>query len=209
MTKLCFDFNPRSPWGERLAVIIMKQFTARFQSTLSVRRATIISNRSIAAAKQISIHALREESDPIHSPYQCLAYYFNPRSPWGERLYWVFLRLKYANFNPRSPWGERLIFSTVLFCFYPFQSTLSVRRATSKADFIYTSQKDFNPRSPWGERHSSWTTSRRCLAHFNPRSPWGERRLSRVIIFLRSSNFNPRSPWGERHYPVRIEICII
>ena len=56
------DFNPRSPWGERLCEY-------REPLTISV----------------ISIHAPRGGSDrrPLHRPvYQDD---FNPRSPWGER----------------------------------------------------------------------------------------------------------------------------
>ena len=104
-----WDFNPRSPWGERLISILQKARRFIFQSTLSVRRATI---------------------------QCCTAYenklYFNPRSPWGERLLtavwrqptlmtfqstlsvrratqislWACTGTNY--FNPRSPWGERL-----------------------------------------------------------------------------------------------------
>ena len=42
------DFNPRSPWGERLSVIFFAAFCAKFQSTLSVRRATIDLKKEIA-----------------------------------------------------------------------------------------------------------------------------------------------------------------
>ena len=86
LDNLLFDFNPRSPWGERLCWAISKSITSLFQSTLSVRRATQSSycywrpkshfnprspwgerrNRAIATGvrRAISIHALREESDP-------------------------------------------------------------------------------------------------------------------------------------------------
>ena len=74
----------------------------RFQSTLSVRRATTVGN-ILGQLRKISIHALREESDPgdhtdrsgnaisIHAlreesdcgiePRGRSATYFNPRSP--------------------------------------------------------------------------------------------------------------------------------
>ena len=51
-----------------------------FQSTLSVRRATL-NGRSDRHVKQISIHALREESDSLRT----------------------FCRQTFGNFNPRSP----------------------------------------------------------------------------------------------------------
>ena len=137
-----YNFNPRSPWGERLFGLNIKckikdisihalreesDFiclrvllqSAVFQSTLSVRRATLmrtegeyiisifqstLSVRRATAAvilwyivTAISIHALREESDP---------------PPWYYDISWR-----------------------------QFQSTLSVRRATQKQHKIYLSKK--------------------------------------------------------------------
>ena len=79
------NFNPRSPWGERhISPPAYLDRAQKFQSTLSVRRATLIgittalkdlfqSTLSVRRATpskymhtssvQISIHALREESD--------------------------------------------------------------------------------------------------------------------------------------------------
>ena len=57
-----FDFNPRSPWGERQDLDAAQAAALVFQSTLPVGGAT---------------------SRP--GPAVCLNYYFNPRSPWGER----------------------------------------------------------------------------------------------------------------------------
>ena len=80
--------------------------------------------------------------------------YFNPRSPWGERLL-VSAKLytSLRDFNPRSPWGERLSltrFSSA--CWEEFQSTLPVGGATGGAGLCLQPEPDFNPRSPWGER---------------------------------------------------------
>ena len=56
------DFNPRSPWGERLCrLIVLKNFI-------------------------ISIHAPRGGSDSYMAALEGIYGYFNPRSPWGERL---------------------------------------------------------------------------------------------------------------------------
>ena len=52
-----------------------------FQSTLSVRRATRRRRQHEPIADDISIHALREESDAILRFNQSLGYDFNPRSP--------------------------------------------------------------------------------------------------------------------------------
>ena len=60
--RLSIYFNPRSPRGERLEADLMFVDPPWFQSTLSARRATD-SSRHRARQVQISIHALREESD--------------------------------------------------------------------------------------------------------------------------------------------------
>ena len=77
-------FNPRSPRGERLAAIAVAQITTAFQSTLPARGATAGQQRR-HPYRAISIHAPREGSDrDSYRPYYCGAY-FNPRSPRGER----------------------------------------------------------------------------------------------------------------------------
>ena len=63
----------------------------------------------------ISIHALREESDCTSL---CRAY-------------------ASVDFNPRSPWGERPDSDVALVSLNGFQSTLSVRRATKDWDSEY------------------------------------------------------------------------
>ena len=78
----------------------------------------------------ISIHALREESDKWQYSRKIIKRHFNPRSPWGERL--VFLLYKPIGLG--------------------FQSTLSVRRATAITILTIIINPNFNPRSPWGER---------------------------------------------------------
>ena len=57
-----FNFNPRSPRGERHYLINKSYRNSRFQSTLSARRATTLDS-ALTNATNISIHALREESD--------------------------------------------------------------------------------------------------------------------------------------------------
>ena len=154
-------------------------------------------------------------------------FYFNPRSPCGERLRPIPpVCLAFSNFNPRSPCGERL----------PIGKRLSARL-------------NFNPRSPCGERRSLTSRGLRPL-HFNPRSPCGERPVpcrlpiawvqisihaphagsdllpsscmgdtrsfqstlpmrgattARATTRQLRQHFNPRSPCGERHrgHPVR------
>ena len=144
-------------------------------------------------------------------------------------------------FNPRSPCGERPNLSETDRKTVEFQSTLPMRGAT--ADFIvaHPTSRDFNPRSPCGERQREFCKNLQA-ANFNPRSPCGERLLgaaqrvrverfqstlpmrgatnmqitikalnlisihaphagsdSRVRLLSRFlADFNPRSPCGER-----------
>ena len=215
------DFNPRSPWGERpLCLFLPSLFTYLFQSTLSVRRATQSprvhkdnQDISIHALREesdkmldkqirgliISIHALREESDsPIFLSWLS-RWYFNPRSPWGERQPTSKLMPRATpNFNPRSPWGERP--PSPNYTKYIFR--ISIHALREESDMITlmsgTPRSDFNPRSPWGERPYRFITNCSNTIDFNPRSPWGERRCWKFMICT-LVDFNPRSPWGERH----------
>ena len=56
-----------------------------------------------------------------------------------------------------------------------FLSTLSLRRATSRAETIATEIGDFYPRSPCGERHGIIGIINNVINDFYPRSPCGER----------------------------------
>ena len=133
----CWEyFNPRSPCGERLGqgrcagLLIPK-----FQSTLSLRRATYSSVVCISAPRDfnprspcgerqdlqgqrlallsISIHALLAESDQVGFRYGYALPDFNPRSPCGERpLATTFAHVS-GYFNPRSPCGERHLWRVV------------------------------------------------------------------------------------------------
>ena len=80
---LCY-FNPRSPWGERPAVVVGSKIVSR-----------------------ISIHAPRGGSDRRKSDSTAQGQNFNPRSPWGERQAVLGCSVFDGDFNPRSPWGER------------------------------------------------------------------------------------------------------
>ena len=147
-------FNPRPPCGERLAGFYLLPFLHKFQSTPSLRRATVqatMSGRSV----QVSIHALLAESDSQRSGIQRHQERFNPRPPCGERPFSILFRavaalfqstpslrratwssfLAHINqccFNPRPPCGERLEQGQKKWDWAQFQSTPSLRRATSR-----------------------------------------------------------------------------
>nr|DAM28611.1 MAG TPA: hypothetical protein [Caudoviricetes sp.] len=84
------SFNPRPPCGERLSRQRCPGEACRFQSTPSLRRATL-SDQGFSGIKNVSIHALLAESD--HSRYYFVLWLpcFNPRPPGGERLGLLFL----------------------------------------------------------------------------------------------------------------------
>ena len=101
-----------------------------------------------------------------------------------------------------------------------FLSTLSLRRATTRAPPYLDTLVNFYPRSPCGERpaapktrRAAWpflsTLSLRRATHFTgwiscispnfyPRSPCGERRYSQPPETDFRTDFYPRSPCGER-----------
>ncbi len=123
--------------------------------------------------------------------------YFNPRSPYGERLARL-ARFKGRDnyFNPRSPYGERPRYLSAVGVsrYFNPRSPYGERRHTHAT---YLLRIDFNPRSPYGERPKVKADAGAYCADFNPRSPYGERRVLRAEDHGQLY-FNPRSPYGER-----------
>ena len=78
-------FNPRSPWGERhgLAFICVSDFPISIHAP---RGGSDEQGNAQNFSGRISIHAPRGGSDPCSYGKQAADRYFNPRSPWGERL---------------------------------------------------------------------------------------------------------------------------
>ena len=103
-----------------------------FLSTPSARRATH-SKRLEARRDYISIHALREEGDPLA---RCLDYHgphFYPRPPRGGRHpIGRKLILNARDFYPRPPRGGRRTRTCMRCRISKFLSTPSARRATEK-----------------------------------------------------------------------------
>ena len=101
------DFNPRSPWGERPSLVILRITRLLFQSTLPVGGATC--------------------------PGRCLppAANFNPRSPWGERHIKQYKYDWVWNISIHAPrGGSDLISNKIKTDTTVFQSTLPVGGAT-------------------------------------------------------------------------------
>ncbi len=118
------------------------------------RRGSDSLKTTVPALYVISIHAPRRGSDGLLLLLRPARFYFNPRSPQGERLSLPFFKLRtksfqstlpaggatYASpflfyfftyFNPRSPQGERLLKRLRKALSYQFQSTLPAGGATS------------------------------------------------------------------------------
>ena len=189
------DFNPRSPYGERLLALRTLQRHYIFQSTLPLRGATRLSG-AVCPNSWISIHAPLTGSDG-HAALLSAAPAISIHAPLtGSDGLSLCLRDSVHYFNPRSPYGERRAFSKRPNSSCRFQSTLPLRGATwyqlanrnrvkisihaplTGSDCLIAAPTAghayFNPRSPYGERHIWWPRLG-LERHFNPRSPYGER----------------------------------
>ena len=148
------NFNPRSPWGERLNSMVPEGLRFLFQSTLPVGGATWY-NQKGRSQNNISIHAPRGGSDKISLRHTKSIKDFNPRSPWGERppgYGLVFVGLKISIHAPRG--GSDDLNSSKELNPILFQSTLPVGGSDFPGRGRETIRINFNPRSPWGERLS-------------------------------------------------------
>ncbi len=217
-----FDFNPRSPHGERLGIATRQMLPSRkyfnprsphgerqlgrtcfsiqrsaFQSTLPARGATLGARR----------HGRRPHN-------------FNPRSPHGERPALLRWRRWRRGFQPTLPArGATGAFCLAFLLFgisthaprtgsdvrrainhhasAQFQPTLPARGATYAVPSTITPARNFNPRSPHGERRST-STDTAAKSQFQSTLPargaTGKERRGRCT----AGHFNPRSPHGER-----------
>ena len=116
LTSSSRNFNPRSPYGERLQGHENLPQIAEFQSTLPLRGATRIPGFCVQP-RNISIHAPLTGSDSRGGASGRSGGYFNPRSPYGERL---------------SIFSRRVLLMV-------FQSTLPLRGATVPSSRIIAS----------------------------------------------------------------------
>ena len=172
------NFYPRSPCGERPggqriqhvdSAISIHALLAesddrayaeydnllRFLSTLSLRRATVLTGGSSFDNGN-----------------------FYPRSPCGERLNSSYGALEGASISIHALLAESDFNSFSLNINGPlFLSTLSLRRATNMNKSLNLKLEDFYPRSPCGERQRS-DIAFYYRKNFYPRSPCGERRPS-------------------------------
>ena len=169
------DFNPRSPYGERLGRVDGEIPVSDFNPR-SPYGERLVRLETEGRCRHISIHAPRMGSDLRSTTSQRACRDFNPRSPYGERHRASHRFRRCSYFNPRSPYGERraahaLPASLAAISIHAprmgsdsksvvyaipatvFQSTLPVWGATSRSRQARHTGENFNPRSPYGERH--------------------------------------------------------
>ncbi len=189
-----------------------------FQSTLPVWGATTMALTE--AQKRAFQSTLPVWGATSHcGPFCCQFYYFNPRSPCGERHLFIVYKLTYKHFNPRSPCGERLRGAVHSFSAYPI-SIHAPRVGSDIPQGSFPSKRSyFNPRSPCGERPQTLARSEYPHRFQSTLPVWGATLhfIHPPLVFLisihaprvgsdkrtmqstiRPLNFNPRSPCGER-----------
>ena len=122
-----------------------------FQSTLPVGGATQGQSGPMPNAP-ISIHAPRGGSDGVLRAALQSFRYFNPRSPWGERLTIFSSRPVESVFQSTLPVGGATVQSYL--CAALEEISIHAPRGGSDtlSTFVIHRHFDFNPRSPWGER---------------------------------------------------------
>ena len=222
MTKsfcLCYDFNPRSPHGERPSAGLRTQYfpfisihaprtgsdrtgntqvKARFgfQSTLPARGAT----RQFHADAQrdsISIHAPRTGSDTSGGAFRALLSRFQSTLParGATRARHALRRTWQISIHaPRT--GSDPATNNC-----QGVAHISIHAPRTGSDNNGDDEPCVHARfqSTLPARGATWRASaaKKPASYFNPRSPHGERRPS-AAQSTRFTNFNPRSPHGER-----------
>ena len=193
----------------------------KFLSTPSARRATRYNNRMPRRAgdfyprpprggrpvhpqqplwaREISIHALREEGDGLNAFRITAASYFYPRPPrGGRRSTLVRFPLIRWHFYPRPPRGGRLDVYGILADY----TGISIHALREEGDFLSISYDItimyFYPRPPRGGRLHGRSLVQRGQSFLSTpsarratRKPWPEK--------VSQTNFYPRPPRGGRH----------
>ena len=130
----------------------------------------------------ISIHALREEGDPVASTHSCAPSVFLS-TPSARRATTApsWTQRPSANFYPRPPRGGRLPASIRSPIFFRFLSTPSARRATHSHTDPQLHSINFYPRPPRGGRRPDDLIA--CAkVDFYPRPPRGGRLLLLMVL---------------------------
>ena len=145
-------FYPRPPRGGRLSA----ERTSVTSIPISIHALREEGDPvGVAAVRQqiISIHALREEGDNSFQCSQSSRLDFYPRPPRGGRPYVAgYVTKKTYDFYPRPPRGGRLPTNALIVRVCIFLSTPSARRATFLGFLFALQSGNFYPRPPRGGR---------------------------------------------------------
>ena len=167
-------FNPRSPCGERRNHVCRPWDSRNFnpRSPCGERQGI---PQNFLVDRQISIHAPRVGSDVLIAILMPPRNIFQSTLPvWGATSSSRGQRYKGFYFNPRSPCGERLDSARA----NAEQTKISIHAPRVGSDCSrgarLRKRYNFNPRSPCGERPGP-IPRHPSPSHFNPRSPCGER----------------------------------
>ena len=126
-----YNFNPRSPRGERQASGLQRYKKSHFFTPPSPGGERLISPGRRCGTSDFNPRSPRGERRLWVLPYQITRPYFNPRSPRGERRGSEFHKIILSYFNPRSPRGERRVSrGCCVTVSVEFQPTLPSRGAT-------------------------------------------------------------------------------
>ena len=150
-------FNPRSPYGERRPLLWAPGPGIPFQSTLPYGERQVI-RLAVSEADKFQSTLPLTGSDCNGACREISTFYFNPRSPYGERLLHIADLLR------------------------PIISIHAPLTGSDMADSINQADQFISIHAPLTGSDSD--VRRFCLTatHFNPRSPYGERRLMRLLI---------------------------
>ena len=144
-------FNPRTPCGVRLFRKVKFKTPEVFQSTHSLRSATLLTGR-VLVLHQVSIHALLAECDARMIPSSISGICFNPRTPCGVRLVKpganVWMLLFQSTHSLRSATGNGQVFLD--------SCRVSIHALLAECDSFKEGVRGFvlcfNPRTPCGVR---------------------------------------------------------
>ena len=149
-------FNPRAPYGARLACRRPAKFAPKFQSTRPVRGATGVVDGAVLG-EAVSIHAPRTGRDLGYSlSFQFLIWFQSTRPVRGatDALTADHHVIDVSIHAPRTG------------------------RDWSMAPCPHSPVGGFNPRSPYGARPASLFSRLPAFMGFNPRAPYGARRTA-------------------------------
>ncbi len=159
IASICRRFQSTLPARGATGVAILEAVKGRFQSTLPARGATLAVITAMFSNRfQSTLPARGATRSQIHA--QQKTFYFNPRSPRGER--------------PRPDLTDN--------CIRQFQSTLPARGATKLiADLQEISQISIHAPREGSDIVSGF--DQKANSNFNPRSPRGERPIFSLSYF--------------------------